>query len=199
MNKFLFIVILCLVVSCKGKKSVSDVSSKPATETFIIEDIIKNPTPEALKKRYPNADLREDIGLFEEGTAERAYTILYPGTKNEIHLIWETIERKDLYQVVFSKNGDWVSSLGIGVGTSYAELVERNGKPIKVYGFGWDYSGAVDWNGGKLQKSNLRLFLKPAIEPNPKFYTDAIIEPTQGEIDQLDLRVGNIIYHVGND
>ena len=89
--------------------------------------------------------------------------------------------------------------MGIGVGTSYAELVERNGKPIKVYGFGWDYSGAVDWNGGNLQNSNLRVFLKPAIEPKPKFYTDGIIEPTQGEMDELDLRVGNIIYHLGND
>ncbi len=202
MKNLILFGMICLLISCKGTKNASsatEVNSKSPTETFVIEDIIKDPTPEALNKRYPNAGLREDTGLFEEGTAERAYTILYPGTKNEIHLIWETIERKNLYQVVFSKNGDWVSSLGIGIGTPYAELVERNGKDIKVYGFGWDYSGAVDWNGGKLQNSNLRVFLKPAVEPNPKFYTDGIIKPTQAELDQLKLTVGNIIYHVGND
>ncbi|MGA8853946.1 MAG: hypothetical protein WB492_07205, partial [Christiangramia sp.] len=75
---------------------------------------------------------------------------------------------------------------------TYAELNKMNGKKISFYGFGWDYSGAVDWNGGKLEKSGLRVFLTPGNDPSNKFYRDKIIKATPEEIEALDLKVGSI-------
>lgn len=206
MKKLLFIGLLTIFVSCKGTKNAADVSSsevntsiKANPNNFVVEKIAKSHSPEALLKTYPDANIKEGIGLFDEGTVERAYTILYPDTKNEIHLIWVSSERKKLYEVYFSNRGDWKSEKAIAIGTTYEELVARNGKPIKVYGFGWDYSGAVDWNGGKLENSKLQIFLKPTKEPNPKFYGDGIINPTEAELKELDLTVGQIIYHLGNE
>ncbi len=206
MKKIILLGMLCLIFACKGTKNTTAVSetntnitNTTATNNFTVEKIARNASAEALQKMYPDANKKEDIGLFEEGTVERAITILYAGTKNEIHLIWETPERKKLYQIVFSENGDWETGPGIKIGSTYEDLVARNAKPIQVYGFGWDYSGAVDWNGGKLEKSNLRVFLKPAAEPNPKFYGDGIINPSPEELKKLNLTVGNIIYHLGND
>jgi hypothetical protein len=206
MKKIILLGVLCLIFACKGTKKTTPVSetnttaiNTSTTNNFTVEKIARNSSAEAIQKMYPDASKKEGSGLFEEGSVERAYTILYPGTKNEIHLIWETKERKNLYQIVFSEKGDWETRSGIKIGSTYEDLVARNAKPINVYGFGWDYSGAVDWDGGKLEKSNLRVFLKPAAEPNPKFYGDGIIKPTPEELKKLNLTVGNIIYHLGND
>ncbi len=206
MKKLILLGVLCVFISCKGKKSASDVAHADVNTTvnvnpknFEVEKIAKMHSPEALLKHYPNANIKEGVDMFDEGTVERAYTILYPDTKNEIHLIWDTPEKKKLHQVYFSNEGDWRSDKAIAIGTTYEELIARNGKPIKVYGFGWDYSGAVDWNGGKLQNSNLQVFLKPAKEPKTKFYGDGIINPTEAELKELRLTVGQIIYHLGNE
>jgi len=206
MNKILLIGVLCVLFSCKGKKSTTDVqgteiktSVTANSKDFVVEKIAKTNSTETLRKNYPDANLKEGVGLFEEGTVERAYTILYPDTKNEIHLIWVSPERKKLHQVYFSNQGDWRSEKAIGIGTTYDELVAHNGKPILVYGFGWDYSGAVDWNGGKLQNSKLQVYLNPGKEPKPKFYGDGIIKPTDEELKELNLTVGQIIYQLENE
>jgi hypothetical protein len=206
MKKFVFIAMLCILFSCKGKKAATDANVSEVNTTtisssnyFVVEKIAKTNSREALLKNYPNANIKEGEGMFDEGTVKRAYTILYPNTKNEIHLIWDSPERKKLYQVYFSNEGDWKSEKAIAIGTTYDELVARNGKPIKVYGFGWDYSGAVDWNGGKLENSKLQIYLTPAKEPKPKFYGDGIINPTEQELKELNLTVGQIIYHLGNE
>jgi len=197
MKKLILIGVLCVLISCKGKKHTTEVTTSP--KNFEVERLAKTNSTDALQRNYPDANLKEGVGLFEEGTVERAYTILYPNTKNEIHIIWETPERKSVYQVYFSKDGDWKSEKAIAIGTTYVELIARNGKPIKVYGFGWDYSGAVDWNGGKLENSKLQVFLKPATTPKPKFYGDGIITPNEAELKELNLTVGQIIYHLGNE
>ena len=179
---------------------MTDTASATANpKNFVVEKVAKYNTVETLKKKYPDANPNQGVGMFDEGTVERAYTILYPNTKNEIHIIWDSPERNKLHQIYFSNEGDWKSEKSIAIGTTYEELVARNGKPIKVYGFGWDYSGAVDWDGGKLQNSKLQVFLKPANEPNPKFYGDQVINPTEEELKTLNLTVGQIIYHIGND
>jgi len=203
MKKFIFIGVLCVLFSCKGKKSTTDSTSteiktsvKENPKSFVVEKIAQTNSVESLQKNYPDANPKEGVGMFEEGTVKRAYTILYPETKNEIHLIWETTERKKLYQVYFSKAGDWVSNKSIRIGTTYEELVKQNGKPINVYGFGWDYSGAVDWNGGKLENSKLQVYLYPVKEPKKKFYGDGIIKPTEAELKELNLTVGQIIYQL---
>lgn len=47
---------------------------------------------------------------------------------------------------------DWKSTEGIYLGMTIEELEKLNGKPFKLYGFGWDYGGAViSWEGGKLE------------------------------------------------
>lgn len=204
MKKFIIFGMICLFISCKSKKT-ADVNASAATiskseiRKFTLENLARNTSAQDIQKNYAEAPREDGVGRFEEGATERAYTILYPGTKNEIQLIWETQAKANLYQVVFSESGDWRSRTGVVIGTTYDELVKQNGKQIKVYGFGWDYSGAVDWNGGKLANSKLRVFMKPKGEPANKFYGDEIISPTPQELAKLNLTVGSIIYHLGDD
>ena len=66
--------------------------------------------------------------------------------------------------------------------------------PIKFYGFGWDYSGAVDWSNGKFADSDIRVFLAPKGTPPNKFYGDGVIEATEEEIAALELSVQAIMF-----
>ena len=189
MKKFLILFLVIATASCKStKKLANDPAAKFRVET------LSGLTAEEIKQKYPEANIKEDVGMFEEGTVEMPYMILYPNTPDEIQITWADAERKKISDIRFSKAGKWSSAEGIKIGTTYVELNSLNGKPISFYGFGWDYSGAVMWNDGKLEKSKLRVFLAPAKDPANKFYGDHIIEASAEEIKDLDLKVQTIVY-----
>lgn len=188
MRKFLFILLPLLIVSCKSRQLTKDTSNK-----YIIENLAQVNSAEELERIYPEASIEEGIDAFDEGVVRRPYSILYPGTQDEILLTWNDPERTKLHQIRTEKDGRWKTSHGIEVGTSYDELVEING-PIAFYGFGWDYSGAVDWQNGKLSDTNIRVFLAPKNTPPGKFYGDRIIKASEEEIEALGLNVQAILF-----
>lgn len=191
MKKILVICLASVLFSCKGTKPVSE-----ELPDFVIDNTAKVSSPEMLEKKYPNGNIVNGKSAFEEGTAERDYSLLYQSTKNEAVVTWKNGK---VYDIAVSGNGDWRSKNGIAVGTTYEELVHLNKKPIRVYGFGWDYSGAVDWNGGKMEKSKVQVFLSPTGEIPEKFYGDQIISPTEGELKKMNLKVSTILYKAQND
>ena len=188
MRKIILVAAVLLMAACNSAKK----GTSGSTSKYSVENLGKM-SGEDLQQNYPDANMEEGVDLFEEGTEERAFTILYPGTQDEMHITWQDRNRSKIYDLRFSNNGKWTSETGIDIGTSYAELNELNGKKISFYGFGWDYSGAVDWNGGKLEKSGLRVFLSPMNEASDKFYGDRIIEASPEEIEALDLKVSSIM------
>lgn len=188
MRKILFLSVIILLASCNtAKKGTSGSSAK-----FSLENLGKM-NAEDLRSKYPDANIEEGSDLFEEGTEERAYTVLYPGTENELHITWQDKDRKDVHDIRYSGTGKWKSETGVSVGMSYEQLNQLNKKPVSFYGFGWDYSGAVLWNGGKLENSGLRVFLEPQNEPGNRFYGDHIIKASEEEIKELELKVGTIM------
>lgn len=188
MRKILMIGLVLIMASCKSKKLTTDSSQR-----FVIENLAGVNSSEDLKRIYPNSNLEEGTDLFEEGTVERAYTLLFPGGANEALITWEDDSRTRIHSVRVGNPGEWKSNTGIRIGTPYAELIELNG-PVKVYGFGWDYSGAVDWNHGKLADTNIRVFLAPKDTPPTKYYGDNVIEATSEELDSLNLSVQGILF-----
>ncbi|HEY9184961.1 MAG TPA: hypothetical protein VIM94_06535 [Salegentibacter sp.] len=186
MKKLIVLISVLTLVACGSSRNTA------SDEKFVVENLQKY-SSEELKNRYPNANFREDVGMFEEGTVERAYTILYPDTPNELHITWKDKSRTKIHDIRFDVDGQWKSSEGIAIGTTYDELNKLNGKEISFYGFGWDYSGAVMWNEGKLEDSGLRVFLAPQNDPGNKFYGDRLIEASPEEIEALDLRVETIM------
>ncbi|HZJ35155.1 MAG TPA: hypothetical protein VFD29_00865 [Gillisia sp.] len=189
MRKIFLLFIALSVASCSSTKKTTSVTP----DKFVLENLIGF-NSEEIKEYYPDANVYEAIGVFEEGTEELPYSILYPDTPNELHITWSDASRAQIYDIRISIGGDWRSSTGIKIGTTYDELNKLNGKPISFYGFGWDYSGAVVWNEGKFEKSKLRIFLSPEKEPKVKFYGDHIIEASPEEIAELNLRIQTIVY-----
>ena len=188
MRKIILIAAVLLMAACNSAKK----GTSTGTAKYTVENLGKMSAAD-IQKNYPDANIEQGTDLFEEGTDERPFTILYPGTDNELHITWQDKNRTEIHDLRFSNNGKWNSETGVNIGTTYEELNKMNGKKVSFYGFGWDYSGAVDWNGGKLEKSGLRVFLTPAKEPSNKFYGDKIIEASPEEIEELDLKVGSIM------
>ena len=186
MKKVLIVIGLLTLVACGSSRKTA------SKDKFVIENL-QTYSSEDLKREYPDANFREDVGMFEEGTVERAYTILYPDTPNELHITWKDESRTEIHDIRFDVAGDWKSAKGVTIGTTYEELNRLNGKEISFYGFGWDYSGAVIWNNGELEDSGLRVFLAPQNDPGNEFYGDRLIEASPEEIEALDLRVGTIM------
>lgn len=193
MRKFLFVLLPLLIISCKSRQLTSGSSDK-----FLIENLAQVNSAEELERIYPEASIEEGMDAFDEGSIRRPFTVLFPGTEDEVLLTWNDPERKKLHQIRTEKDGRWKTSHGIEVGTTYDELVEING-PIAFYGFGWDYSGAVDWKNGKLADTDIRVFLIPQNTPPNKFYGDRIIEASKEEIDNLDLKVQAIMYQADEE
>src|SRR5690606_31915258 len=190
MKKFILLILIIGIVSCKGSKN----SATSNIDLFAVENLaVMN--SEDIGKNYTDTNIQADIGMLEEGTEERPYTTLYSGTPDEIQITWANPQRSKIYDIRFTGDGRWKSQTGIKVGTSYEELNQINGKKVSFYGFGWDYSGAVMWNDGKLEDSKIFVFLSPnnSAEGN-KFYGDHIIQATPEEIAALNLRVSSILY-----
>lgn len=189
MKKIVCICLLIGLAACKSRKIDADSDNK-----YVIEALARTATGENLSEIYPDARIEEGTAFFEEGTEERLYSMLYPNTNDALLITWEDAERTEINNIRVEKQGRWRSATGIQVGTPYEKIVEINKAPISIYGFGWDYSGAVDYEGGKLDDTNIRVFLAPQNEAPGKFYGDKKIEASKQELENLDLKVRAILY-----
>jgi len=189
MRKFFYLSAILLIVACNSSKNTATTNSNQ----LFVEDLLEM-NAASLKDVFSNEVITEDVGLFEEGTEERVYTVISPNTSDEIHITWKDKNRTKIEDIRIDSNGKWKSKTSIKIGTTYKELTQMNQKPISFYGFGWDYSGATLWNEGKLEKSNVHVFLAPEKEPKNKFYGDQIISATPQEIEELDLKVKAILF-----
>ncbi len=150
--------ILLLFNACKSDPKNSEATSSSETKDFLIIPgerigIITASTTEAeveIAYGKENIELKSlNVGEGEQ----REGVLVFPGTNNELEIIWEL--EADIGNPAFvrlgKENSDWKTPEGIGVGTTLEKLEELNGRPFTFYGFEWDYAGLVsDWNGGNL-------------------------------------------------
>jgi hypothetical protein len=91
-----------------------------------------------------------DVG---EGETEPG-TIIFPkDAQRSIEILWKDPDKKTEPRsaTISGKKSRWHTIRGISLGTSLRELESLNGRPFKLAGFGWDYSGTVtSWESGAL-------------------------------------------------
>lgn len=114
------------------------------------------------------ADKDIDVG---EGVTEAGTEIYGAIPAKRLAVLWrDPATRKNPSKVIVCylwMQGDcmWRTSSGIGINTSLEDLERLNGRPFKLLGFGWDYSGTVSsFEGGNLAatiKGGLILRLTP--------------------------------------
>ena len=170
--RLLIIGILLILFSCSPKKdateedqSVADTTAPTLSDSVTVEpkveivqmdypldSLLKFNTEDELKKAF-GSNVKRSIGYYPEGMGEYQNTLLYPGTPNEVEFVWidDSLEFTGLaYIQVNGHATGWRTKEGITLGTRLKELEKLNQKPFTFYGFGWDYSGMVDWQDGHL-------------------------------------------------
>jgi hypothetical protein len=91
-----------------------------------------------------------DVG---EGETQPGTVVFPKDPERSIEILWQNPETKTLpasAQIEGAKSR-WKAVHNISLGTSLRDLERLNGRPFKLAGFGWDYSGTVtSWENGTL-------------------------------------------------
>jgi hypothetical protein len=99
---------------------------------------------------------RRNVALLDVGTGEgetETASVIFPRDKaRRIEVLWRDEKaRRNPAEIRLGVDSQWRTAQGIRRGTTLAEVEARNGRPFKLYGFGFDYGGTtLDWNGGAL-------------------------------------------------
>lgn len=151
--------------SAKRNESVAEAPTSPAPATqdaarqtaLVLPGVFApESTPDSLRQHFGAANVQvgkvpgaegesfPGVILFPDDPARRAYLYF----EDEANL-------RGLVRVrIADAESTWRLDNGIAIGTTLAELVRRNGKPITYTGLGWDYGGTVqDLHGGALAAS----------------------------------------------
>lgn len=128
-----------------------------------------------LVKKFGAANVVDQDVDVGEGETEPGTTVYPKDPKRRIEIIWKNqAERRDPSSVRVNQAGSrWKALHNISIGTSLKELERINGRPFRLAGFQWDYSGTVlSWDGGALDKEfkdkgRVLLRLDPPWNENP--------------------------------
>ena len=117
---------------------------------------------EALQQTFGEENVQ--VGDVEAGGGEMTRGAVLYGNDPEhrVEVVWKDgKESHGIEMVTIAGNvSTWHTCEGVTIGTRLKRLEQLNGKPFRLSGLGWDYSGGVsDWQGGKLAASFKNVFL----------------------------------------
>lgn len=104
-----------------------------------------------LRAAYGEDNLVEQMLPGAEGESYSA-TVLYANDPSRrLEIVWEdeATRLRPANVTVSGENSVWTGPNGLSLGDELARVEQLNGRPFRLWGFGWDYGGWVsDWNGG---------------------------------------------------
>lgn len=118
----------------------------PITKSFSESD---------LKQKYGESNVSPHRVHVGEGEMEEG-TIVFQNEKiKKIEIRWfDPIKKRYPKEIKISGSKSvWKTANGITLGSQLSQVEKLNGRPFKIFGFGWDYAGFVtSWERGKLVK-----------------------------------------------
>ncbi len=100
-----------------------------------------------LEKAYGKANVKHVDLDGPEGTTIPGAR-LFAGTERELEVIWA--DGAKVVEVVRVIGEAWTFENGLKAGMGIAEVEKLNGKPFKLFGWGWDYAGSAILEEGEL-------------------------------------------------
>lgn len=111
-------------------------------------------TAASLKKEYGKNAVEKDVDVGE-GMTDKGMTLFPNDPKKTADILFHPSGKVSTV-IIGDQTTDWKVDNGITIGTSLNEVEKLNGKPFKLAGFEWDYSGTVcGYEGGKLETLNV--------------------------------------------
>jgi hypothetical protein len=140
------------IVAIQQSQSSDNRKTDIVSVNFPLDSLLRFDSEAELIKAFAN-NVKRSIGYYPEGMGEYQNTLLFPDTENQVEFVWtdDSVNFSGLaYIQVRGQKTGWKTIEGITLGTDLKILEKMNGKSFTFYGFGWDYSGMVDWDEGHL-------------------------------------------------
>lgn len=99
-------------------------------------------------------NIRDEPYPLGEGESEPGTVIFPDDPTRRMAILWNDLDKKarPLSVRIDGAGSIWKTAQGVTVGMSLKSVEALNGKPFRLYGFGWDYGGQlVESNGGELK------------------------------------------------
>ncbi len=125
---------------------------KPEQVVACTDPFAKSVTHASLVKAFG----ARNVAMQRVGTGEgetQVASVIFPRDKaRRIEVLWiDETRRRNPSEIRTGVDSTWRTAQGIRRGMSLSEIEALNGRPFKLYGFGFDYGGTtLDWNGGAL-------------------------------------------------
>lgn len=132
----------------KEKQAPAPAAAQPEAHRLSCEDFA-NLTPELLNQRFGAENVSEQILPGPEGENYEASVVFADDPARRFEVIWNNTRTAPAAISIKGEASAWEGPGRLEMGLPIAEVERINGRPFKLWGFGWDYGGwASDWNGG---------------------------------------------------
>jgi len=163
-----------------------------------------NTSEEELIKIFGPSQVQRGTINTSEVNIEQS-TIIYPNTRDEIHITWKDQSRSEVKAIYFTRaDSKWYTQRGLTVGMDLLALTKVNEGPINFYGFNWEYGGTVNsWRKGTLDRFDKYFYV--VLSPRNPTATKSLIQKFSGNniyssntegVEQLDLVVSRVVVYL---
>ncbi len=131
----------------------SVVARTPAQILSCTGPFARSATHAGLVKAFGAANVTVQKVHVGEGETESA-TVIFPRDRaRRVEILWrDPKRRRDLSEIRVGAGSAWRTAQGVAIGMTLSDVQTINGRPFRLYGFGWDYAGTTfDWAGGALE------------------------------------------------
>lgn len=147
---------LIILLLCIATASFAQKKSKNLIARNYFAGITATSTIDDLYKIFGEDNVKEDIDYGPEGTDSIPITTVYTNSSREFLIFWKEgkFHQQPAFVECMEKKSPYKTEQGISIGTTLAELVTKNKRPVEFMGLGWDYGGSIlSFNKGNLDKA----------------------------------------------
>ncbi|SCY31394.1 hypothetical protein SAMN05192588_2202 [Nonlabens sp. Hel1_33_55] len=182
MKKILLLFVAIAIASCQKDKEPIDPWDAPS----LVEQIATNQNWE---DEYSDANITEETKFVDEYGGVRTVMTLYPGTLDELTVIYNDSLPQELY---WNKSGQWTTPYG-KVGDPIEVLQKANNAPISFYGLGYDLPGKVKIDSGQIADKKITYTVRPTSDVIPsEYYSYNSFDLSSKESQDLKLFINRI-------
>lgn len=115
--------------------------------------------PASLAARFGAAAVAKGEISLGEGFSEVGTILFGESERDRVEILWRDVsgQRGPRSVRIRGQNSNWRTPTGVSLGDDLRRIERLNGRPFRLAGFGWDYSGTqLTWAGGRLEGSSAR-------------------------------------------
>lgn len=201
-----FLLSACLISLHPFALSAEDAQAPKDLHLTCENPVSRTDTAQSLRQRFGNLAQIEEID-GAEGETQKVLVLFAKQASSayRVEVFFSDLEMKKVAGLrVNTEKGLW-SYNGLKIGDAIQSVEKANGKPIQLFGFGWDYGGhVVSLQGGTLAANkpgcqmHLRFNINDSKRPSQSIMGDKKIKSNMPELKRVGAYLSEISLNFSN-